>query len=69
MGTAHLISPSLPSGGSHSDIVILTAKGEVVGQADGPGTNPWVFIYERASALQPPPILTLITPNWKELRR
>ena len=30
------------SGGTQSDAVILSASGEVVGQASGPGTNPWV---------------------------
>ena len=32
------------SGGTQSDVVILTEAGEVVGQAQGTGTNPWVSL-------------------------
>ena len=37
-------------GGSHSDAVILSEDGQIVGQATGPGTNPWVslnFYFQR----------------------
>ncbi len=30
------------SGGTGSDAVILAEDGQIVGQAKGPGTNPWV---------------------------
>lgn len=37
-------------GGTQSDAVILSASGEVVGQASGPGTNPWQVGFEQCVA-------------------
>ena len=33
------------SGGSHTEVVIVSENGEVVGQSEGEGTNPWVNVF------------------------